>query len=713
MAGLLESFRETRVVRGACPHDCPDTCSMLTTVVEGRVESVRGDPDHPVTRGFLCAKVNRYPERTESPHRVLHPLIRTGPKASGEFREASWNEALDLIARRLGEAVAAHGPQSVLPYSYSGTLGLVQSASLDRRFFHALGASLLDRTICSEAGFEGYRYTIGASIGTDPEEVHAARLIILWGTNTLTSNPHLWPQVRRAREAGARIVGIDPYRTRTMTQVDEHLAIRPGTDAALALAMMHVIIAEGLVDREYVETATTGFEALAERVRDFDPERAARITGLEAGRIAVLAREYAAARPAFIRINYGLQRHAGGGMAVRTIACLPALCGHWRSAAGGILLSTSGFWKSGKYALNLRAVQRPDLIPAGTRTINMNRLGQALAGGYAGESVRGRELASGPPVSALIVYGSNPAAVAPDQGAVQRGLAREDLFTVVHEIFMTDTARLADVVLPATTQPEQWDLHTAYGQYWLTLNQPAIPTRGGAVSNSELFRRLGRALGLDPALFAPSDCDLIKTLLDTPALREAGVTFERLLEGPVRVAPRPYAPFAAGTFPTPSGKCELYSERMAANGLDPVPGYTPMRESPDTAPELARRFPLNLISPPAHHHLNTSFGGLDSIRRAAGDPTLHLHPADAGPRNLSAGAWARVFNDRGEFLARCVVTDAARPGVVLAPGLWWTQHSPGSGNVNQTTSPAVTDMGGGATFYDCLVEVTPAPEVES
>lgn len=680
---------------------------MLTTVVDGKVESVRGDPAHPVTRGFLCAKVNRYPERTESPHRVLHPLIRTGPKGSGDFREASWSEALDLIAARLEAAIERHGPQSILPYSYSGTLGQVQSASLDRRFFQALGASLLDRTICAEAGFEGYRYTIGASIGTDPEEVHGARLIILWGTNTLTSNPHLWPQVRRAREAGARLVGIDPYRTRTMTQVDEHLAIKPGTDAALALAMMQVIISENLIDRDYIQRATVGFEHLARRVSEFDPERVARITGLSAERIVALAREYAAAEPAFIRINYGLQRHAGGGMAVRTIACLPALCGHWKSPAGGILLSTSGFWKTGRYALNQSAVQRPDLIPAGTRTINMNRLGQALLGEYAGESARGRDLSSGPPVAALIVYGSNPAAVAPEQSAVQRGLAREDLFTLVHEIFLTDTARYADVVLPATTQPEQWDLHTAYGQYWLTLNEPAIPPRGQAVSNSELFRRLGRAMGLDPSLFAPSDCDLIRTLLDTPGLRQAGVTFERLLEGPVRVAPRPYAPFAEGVFPTPSGKCELYSERMAASGLDPVPGYTPMRESPEAAPELARRYPLNLISPPAHHHLNTSFGGLDSIRRAAGDPTLHLHPDDAQPRGLEGGAWVRIFNDRGEFLARCVVTDAVRPGVALAPGLWWTQHSPAGGNVNQTTSAALTDMGAGATFYDCLVEVAP------
>jgi len=685
---------------------------MLTTVVDGKVESVRGDPGHPVTRGFLCAKVNRYPERTNSPNRILGPLIRTGPKEAGEFREATWQEALDLITERLKTAMAAHGPQSILPYSYSGTLGLVQSASLDRRFFHALGASLLDRTICSEAGFQGYRYTIGASIGTDPEEVHAARLIILWGTNTLTSNPHLWPQVRQAREAGARVVGIDPYRTRTMTQVDEHLAIRPGTDAALALAMMHVIVTEDLLDRDYIAMATVGFEALSARAAEFDPRRAEGITGIPAGTIAALAREYARTRPAFIRINYGLQRHAGGGMAVRTIACLPALCGHWRWPAGGILLSTSGFWKTGRYALNQSAVQRPDLVPAGTRKINMNRLGQALAGEYAGESAHEQELPSGPPVAALIVYGSNPAAVAPDQVQVQRGLARADLFTIVHEIFMTDTARYADVVLPATTQPEQWDLHTAYGHYWLTLNEPAIPPRGQAVSNSELFRRLGRAMGLDPSLFAPSDCDLIETFLDTPALREAGVTFERLLEGPVRVAPRPYAPFAAGRFPTPSGKCEFYSPRMATNGLDPVPGYTPMRESPETAPELARRYPLNLISPPAHHHLNTSFGGLDSIRRAAGDPALHMHPGDARPRNLTDGAWVRVFNDRGEFLARCVVTEAARPGVVLAPGLWWTQHSPAGGNVNQTTSAALADMGGGATFYDCLVEIAPAAKAE-
>ena len=686
---------DSTVVHGACPHDCPDTCAMLITVENGRAVRVAGDPEHPFTRGFLCTKVNRYVERTYHPDRLLHPLRRIGPKGSGRFARVSWDDALAEIADRLGAiASSPEGPQAILPYSYAGTMGLVQGSSLDRRFFHLLGASMLDRTICSMAGTVGMRMSLGANIGADAEGIPESDLVLLWGTNTLTSNPHLWPFVLEARSRGAPIIAIDPLRTRTAAQCDEWIDIRPGTDAALALGMMHVLFEEGLEDREYLARHTVGQDALRSRAREYAPTRVASITGIPAAKIVELAQLYGRSHAAFIRVNYGLQRHAGGGMAVRTIACLPAITGHWRRPGGGVQLSTSA-----NFQFNKQALERPDLSPR-VRTVNMIRLGEALTTPDAG--------VGGPPVRALVVYNSNPAAVAPDRNAVLRGLARDDLFTVVLEHFQTDTADWADIVLPATTQLEHWDIHFSYGHHYVTLNRPSIAPVGEAKPNSEIFRQLASRMKLDPALFAGDDLALIRQALDTNAEKLRGVTLDALLErGWARLnVPTPYLPFAEGKFPTPSGKCELYSERMAEMGLDPLPSFTAPYEFPENVPDLAARYPLTLISSPAHQFLNTTFVNIGALKRAAREPECVLHPRDAERRAIPAGARVVIRNDRGAFTAVARVEESIREGVVWAPSIWWGKFAADGANANQTTSQRETDLGHGPVFYDNLVDVS-------
>jgi anaerobic selenocysteine-containing dehydrogenase len=686
-----------RTVRAVCPHDCPDTCAMLVTLEGDRAVRVQGDPDHDFTQGFLCHKVSRYLERVYHPDRLTTPLKRTGPKGSGRFAPISWDEALETIAGRVSAVAAGpHGPQAILPYSYGGTLGKIQSESLDRRFFHRLGASLLDRTICATAGVAGYRYTMGTTQGTDPEAFVDARYIINWGSNTAVTNMHLWVKMHEARKRGAKIVTIDPYRCRTAERSDWHIAPKVGTDAALALGMMHVLFRNGLADEAYLAEHCLGGEQLRERaLQEYPPDVAARITGLPAADIERLAHEYAEITPSVIRVNYGMQRHRGGGMAVRTIACLPAVIGSWRHRGGGILLSTSAL-----YPLNDAGLQRPDLIPPGTRTVNMNHLAEALAG----------EL-DGPPVDVLFVYNSNPAAVAPDQRRVIQGLLREDLFTVVHDQFQTDTADYADIVLPATTQLEHFDLHKSYGHHWLQVNDACIPPLGESRCNTDVFRGLARRLGFEPELFEVSDEDLAREALwenapKRPAALD-GITVDSLRsQGPqkLRIADGG-TPYANGGFATPTGKCELYSERLAAIGLDPLATYIPPAESPESAPELAARFPLQMLSPPSPHFLNTTFANIDSLRKAEGTPRLYIHPDDAAPRNVRSGDRVAIRNDRGSFIATAEVGETVRSGVVVAPSIWWNKHSPDGRNCNVTTSTALTDLGGGATFFDNLVEV--------
>src|SRR3954451_21930500 len=684
------------VIRAVCPHDCPDTCLMLVTVEDGRAVRIAGDPDHPMTQGFLCTKVSKYLERTYHPDRLVYPQIRVGAKGEGRFRRASWDEATSLIAERLNAIIASpDGPQAIVPYSYAGTMGMVQGEGMASRFFRRIGASFLDRTICSSAGAEAFGLTYGARMGTDPEAVPEAKLILLWGTNTLTSNPHLWPFIRRARDNGARVICIDPLRTRTAAASDEHIAIRPGTDAALALGMMHVLFRDQLEDRQYLDEMTVGWEKLRQRVlSDYAPERVAAICRLPVETIERLGALYGNTRPTFIRLNYGLQRHAGGGSAVRAISLLPAITGAWNDAGGGCQLSSSG-----TFAMNTAAMERTDLGIHSARTINMTRLGEALT-----------EI-DDPPVKALVVYNSNPGSIAPDRETVLRGLRRDDLFTVVLEHFQTDTADYADVLLPATTQLEHDDLHKAYGHIYATYNKRSIEPLGEALPNSEIFRRIAAAMDLDFPELRESDEDLMRAALTGTGEVMDGVTFEALREhGSGRVnGPSPHPPFRSGTkVPTPSGRIEIESQQIAALGLDPLPAYVAPYESEERAPELARRFPLALISPPAHEFLNSSFVNVASLRRSAGKPTLEIHADDAHPRSIADGARVKIFNDRGTFTADAVVTDRVRPGVVSAQSVWWGRLTADGTNANQTTSQALTDIGRGATFYDNLVEVAPA-----
>lgn len=638
-------------------------------------------------------------------------MKRVGEKGKGIFARISWGEALDTIAAKFKE-IAADDPQAILPYSYAGTMGFVQSQSIDRRFFHKLGASLLARTICADAGAAGYRATIGLTIGTDPEQFSNAKLIIIWGSNTITSNVHLWPKILEARRKGAKVIAIDPYRSLTAEKCDEHLAVLPGADGALALALMNVIIRENLVDHDYVERYTLGFELLRERVMEYPPSRVAAITGLSEEVIVRLAREYATTRPAAIRLNYGLQRHAGGGMAVRAITCLPALIGAWRDAAGGALLSTSG-----TFGINNAALERPDLIWNNPRTINMSAIGDALLGyqrvqyldRQGGDSCAPIEKLEplDPPVRAIYVYNSNPVAIAPDSRKVIAGFKREDLFTVVHEIFQTDTADYADILLPATTQLEHFDIHKAYGHLYMLINKPAIAPIEEAKPNSEVFRLLAERMGFTEACFKDSDEEIARQAINYDHPRMKGITFDELKEkGWMRLSvPETYAPFAEGNFPTPSGKCEFFSETLAKQGLDPLPTYIAPRESAQTAPELAKKYPLAIISPPAHNFLNSSFANLPSFVKAEKEPRLEIHPVDAAARNIKDGDHVRVFNDRGEFKLKARLSAKARPGVVVALSVWWKKLTSDGCNANDVTSQGLTDLGAGATFYDVLVEV--------
>ena len=668
-----------QIIRAVCPHDCPDTCAMLVELdASGRAVRVKGDPENPYTHGGLCVKVAHYEKRTYHKDRLLYPMKRAGRKGKGKFERISWDEALETITARL-KAITEQNPQSILPYSYAGTMGLLQGGSMDRRFFHRLGASLLDRTICSTAGMFGMRYTVGASVGTNPETVDQAKYILIWGSNIITSNIHLWRYILKARSRGAKIVTIDPLRTKTGEQSDEHIPIMPGTDGALALAMMHIIIRDGLQDQDYIDRHTIGFDALKQRVEEYPPSRVSEITGVSETTIERFTREYATHSPGFIRVNYGLQRHAGGGMAVRNIFCLPALIGSWRYPGGGAVLSTSGFFK-----YNYAALERPDLIQGRPRTINMSRLGEALTN-------------ANPPVRAIVVYNTNPGAIAPNQQRVLEGFKRDDLFTVVLEHFQTDTADYADILLPATTQLEHLDIHRAYGHTYAMLNTPAIRPLGESKPNTEIFRLLAKHMGFDDRCFQDSDEDLVRQAL----AGVSGVTLDELRRKgwvSLRIGD---APFAEGNFPTPSGKCEFYSERL--KDLDPLPTYIPPREDRLSNPALAQEFPLVLISPPAHHFLNSTFVNLFQEKELG--PTLEINGTDAAARHIADGSPVQIFNNRGSFLARAVVTDRTRSGVVCAPSIWWNKLVPGGRNANSTTSEEVTDLGGGATFYDNLVDV--------
>ena len=678
-------------LHSVCALDCPDCCSMLVQVENGRATRLRGDPDHPVTRGFLCGKVAQYLEREYSPERLLYPQKRVGAKGEGRFTRISWDEALDTIATQLKNLAQEFGPESVLPYSYGGTLGMLNGAGMDRRFFHRLGASRLDRTICATAGGAGLTAANGLRYATEPEQFRLSKLIIAWGANIHGANIHLWPFIVEARRNGAKLVAIDPIRTRTAALADRHFAIHPGSDLALALGLMHVIIGEKLYDADYVDRYTNGFDDLCKRVAGYPPERVAALTGIAAEDIVQLARDYATTHPAAIRVNYGVQRSEQGGAAVRAIAGLPALTGSWREAGGGLQLSTSQAFQFNRAGLEMPELQQRSALGREARIVNMSLLAKALT-----------ELDK-PPVKAMVVYNSNPAAIAPDQNVVLRGLRREDLFTVVLEQFQTDTADYADILLPATTFLEHTDIYFAYGHYHMPLARAVVTPPGEARSNVETFRALALCMGFDDVCFRDTEDDMIRTLLrsDHPFLD--GITLERLeREHYVRLnltskdarENEPFLPFARGGFGTPSGKCEFGAEDLE---------YTPPVESRLGDKALRRKYPLELISSKNDDSMNSTFGHRAGVDEETS--ILHLHPADAEARAIHSGDRVRVFNDRGSVLLKANVDGVVPTGVARAPSTRWLKRAADGRNVNALTSDRLTDLGGGPTFYNCLVQV--------
>jgi molybdopterin guanine dinucleotide-containing S/N-oxide reductase-like protein len=710
------------VVHAACPHDCPDACGVLITVEDGRATKIKGDPAHPVTRGFLCAKVAKYLDRVYSPDRVLYPMRRVGPKglraagedarATQEWQRITWEEALGEITSRFKKIAVEFGSEAILPFSFGGTLGMLNSASMDRRFFHRLGASQLARNICSAAGEAGLESVLGVKLGTEPEQFRHSRYIIAWAANIHGNNVHLWPFIEEARRQGAKLVVIDPYRTRTAACADWYLPINPGTDAALALGMMQVIIGEKLYDADYVERYTVGFEQLRDKVQEYTPERVAKWTGIAASDIVKLAREYATTRPAVIRLNYGVQRSEGGGMATRAVAMLPCITGSWREVGGGLQLSTSGaFAPIGgglkRKDLMLKSLGRP------ARTVNMVELGKAL------------NSLENPPIQALFVYGCNPAATCPNHNQVVRGLQRPDLFTVVHEQFLTDTTDYADIVLPATTFFEHKELQTAYGHYFLQVSDQAIEPVGECRSNVEVFRMLAKRMGFEDECFLESVDQMIDAALETDHPWLKGIDRERLeREGHVRLnfekaelcsAGQPgaavpaqartnaaFLPFARGNFFTASGKAELYSESLEAQGLDPVLHFEPPGESRHS--EQAKAFPLELLARKADNFLNSTFSNLPTIQEMEEPGLLEMNASDAWTRGIADGDRVRIFNRRGDILLKAKVDGVVQPGVVSAR-LDWAKLGPQGRNINVLTSEKLTDLGNSATFYSVLVEV--------
>jgi anaerobic selenocysteine-containing dehydrogenase len=687
---MVTPLASDATVRGACGHDCPDTCAWIVDVEHGRTTRLAGDPAHPFTRGTLCAKVNHYLERVYHPDRVLHPLKRVGPKGEGRFVRVTWDDALSDIAGRWLAIARESGPQSILPYSSAGVQGVIQQASLDRRLFGSMGCSDLHRGICGAVASAGMRTTIGVGSGIDPEDIVHSRFIVLWGTNTIVTNLHFWPFVREAQARGATVVVVDPIRTRTAEAADWHLQIRPATDALLALSMMHVMVRDGLVDTDYVARHAVGYEHLERRVRDYAPDAVAAAIGLPAAEIERFARAYATTRPSLIRPLIGIEHHRNGAMQFRALACLPVLSGAWRDRGGGLARSTHALQLE---ALDLASVERPDVCVPGVRTLNMRDLGRDLC-----------DPRLDPPIRALMVYGANPVVSMPNQRLVQQGLRRDDLFTVVHDLFVTDTALYADYVLPATSQIEHLDLSPAWGHLYLALNRPAIEPRGESVSNTELFRRLATALGrTEPWLFE-SDESMLRAALASGHPWLNGITYERLWdEGSLRLSrPDDWRPFAEGGFPTASGKAELFSDAQAAQGLDPLPSPGDIPTGPG----------LQLISGKTLHYLNSSYAHIERHRRREGAPPIELHPDDARERGLATGDVVSVTSTRGSVEAICRITDRVARGVVWMPFGGLYDAGGARQSVNALTAEEPTDWGGGSGLYDAFVEVMPARRLE-
>ena len=670
--------------RAVCTKDCPDTCGLLVRVEDGRITSVKGDPAHPYTRGFICKKGARFPEHVHGPARLTSPLKRTGPKGSGEFAPISWDEALDEVAANLERVAAEFGPEAVLPYSYAGHMGMVHR-NAGHAFFNKFGASRLDYTICSAAATEGFQASLGSGPSTEIQEAEQSDFIVIWGSNTLATNVHAWPHFNKARKNGARIVVIDPYRNATAKEADSHLMLRPGTDAALALAVMHVLIREDMLDHDFIRSQTIGFDRFKERAMEWPPSRAAELCDLAEADIVEFARAYGTARAPYIRTGWGPARQLAGGMAMRTLSLLPALVNAFAKPGGGITRSLGG--APGKAA----SLTRDDLRPEGTRLVNMVHLGHALT-----------EL-DAPPVKMFYNYLSNPAAVAPQSARVVAGLAREDLFTVVQEMYMTDTAKFADVILPGASFLETGDIYRCYGHNYIQMARPAIDPVGESRSTLDIFQGLAARMGYQEEIFSLTEDQCIERVLaesaDSPYM--AGVDLDALRRSePVRLN-IPANPFAHG-FGTPSGKVEFFSQAMADQGLDPLPDGTPVRD-----PEGGDAYPLEYITPPHPLLLNSAFNEVESIREQTGGPTVLIHPDTAAARGITQGMTVRVFNGRGQNTARAEVTGDTRPDLLVAEGLHWPNREPGQGS-NQLTSQRLTDMGNTCAFHCNRVEVEPA-----
>jgi anaerobic selenocysteine-containing dehydrogenase len=691
--------KKLRVVYGACPHDCPDCCALETLVDEdGRAVRVSGRSDHPVTRGWLCAKVNRYLERVYHPERLLYPMRRVGPKGSGKFARISWEEAIAEITGRWRDIIAQYGAECILPYSYAGTLGLVNGAVTDSRFWNRLGACRLKRAICGYAAEEAVLLTIGGRLAPSPEMLIHSKLVLIWGSNPASTAPHIMPFLRQAQRNGTRIIVIDPIRTLTARSADQHIQPYPGTDAALALSMMHVMVTEGLHKPAWIEAHTLGWERLLERIMQFPPERAAEITGLATETIVELARSYATMTPALLRVTDGINRHTNGGQTVRTLACLPALTGQYGLRGGGLMYSTSDWlkWEQGALSHSFDPACPPE-----SRTLNMNRLGSILLG------------EAKPPIYSLFVYNANPVASSPNAGKIVEGLKRDDLFTVVHELFETDTARYADLLLPATSQLEHVDLHKPYGHLSLQYNMPAISPQGEARSNWDVMRALAAGMGFEETWLREDANEVICEVLDATAQHNPlleGISLERLqAEGslPLAIPVDQQVPFADGIFHTPSGKVEFYSQQAATKGYDPIPGWQPEVESGvgGDAQQMSAGARLPLLCPAAHHFVSSTFGNQEHLIAKEGAPTLRIHPRDAAVRGIGHGQMVRVSNERGECQLVANVTEDVRPGVLATSTVWWPKFSPDQRNVNWTTSDRLADFNGGSTFYTNLVSV--------
>jgi anaerobic selenocysteine-containing dehydrogenase len=666
------------VFPSVCALDCPDQCGLLLHKKDGKIIKVQGDPDHPVTKGNICNKVRNMTARLYDPNRLKQPLKRIGPKGEGNFAPISWEEAIDTITSKWKDLIEMHGSESILPYSFYGNMGNLSAEGMDRRFFHKLGASMLERSICNAAGSVGYSYTMGGSFGIDPEETIHTKLFIMWGINAVSTNMHQVTLAQQARKNGAKVVVIDVHKNQTGKWADWFIPILPGTDSALALGLMHILYAENLVDQPFLDEYTVGAAELREHVRQYDPATVSVITGVPIDDLYELARMYGTTSPSFVRIGNGLQHHDNGGMAVRTIACLPALTGQWMTEGGGAIKGNSGY-----LAFNTNALRRPDLLHnKATRTINMNQIGQAL-------------LEKENPIRSMFVYGSNPALVAPNANKVQEGLMREDLFTVVHDLFLTETAMFADLVLPATSSYETEDFYNSYWHNYVQIQKPVVEKYGESKSNVELFKLLAAGMGFEEQAFRDSEEDMIRQALDFPDNPHLeGITYDSLSRNQfVKAKMQPMFP---GKLPTPSGKIELYSERMKQDGYEPLPTYTPIIKDSD--------LPFLFIPAPNHNFLNSTFSNNAKHISMEKEPKLHMNAADAKTMGISSGDMVKIWNDRGECLLTAAPGENVLPGVLVSQGLW--QNTPETKqHINSLTPDRLADMGNGAVFFSGRVDL--------